>query len=396
MKQAVAYLMPYMEAEKAGATRRPQGKILMATVKGDVHDIGKNIVGVVLQCNNYEVIDLGVMVPSAEDPRRRAKERTSDIIGLSGLITPSLDEMVHVAGEMQRGGFDMPLLIGGATTSKIHTAVKISPNYPRPRGLRHRRLARGGRLLASCWATATNYAAQIRMDYDEDGRALPARAGRRRSASPSPTRAPTGCRPTGRPTPRRVPAELGLRNIEVPIQTLVSYIDWTPFFSAWEMKGRYPAILNDERFGEPASKLFDDAQKMLAEIVSKKWLTAKGVVGFWPAHADRRRHRRLRRRPRAGPVPHPAPADGENRTGRDTSPCRTSSRRSGGPADYLGGFAVTAGKGEDDVVARFGQKGDDYGKILLQSLADRLAEAFAETRTCGCAAPSGAMRRTRR
>ncbi|UOM36319.1 methionine synthase [Acuticoccus sp. I52.16.1] len=374
MKQAVAYLMPYMEAEKAGQ-RQTAGKILLATVKGDVHDIGKNIVGVVLQCNNFDVIDLGVMVPSAKI-LETAKQENVDIIGLSGLITPSLDEMVSVAGEMQRSGFDVPLLIGGATTSKIHTAVKINPNYSAGQTVYVTDASRAVGVCSRLMGDRATYATEIRTDYEKTAERYLKGQGEKKRTPIAEARRNAFRIDWSAYTPP-VPVETGLKNIEVPIQTLVSYIDWTPFFSAWEMKGIYPAILNDERFGEQATKLFDDAQKMLADIVSNKWLKAKGVVGVWGAQADGddivisdggrevgRFHTLRQQMPKSD--------------GRANVALSDFIAPVGGPADYLGGFTVTAGVGEDDIVARFVQKGDDYGKILFQSLADRLAEAFAE------------------
>ncbi|ORE93457.1 B12-dependent methionine synthase [Stappia sp. 22II-S9-Z10] len=374
MKQAVAYLMPYMEAEKAGA-RQTAGKVLLATVKGDVHDIGKNIVGVVLQCNNFDVIDLGVMVPS-QKILETAKNENVDIIGLSGLITPSLDEMVSVAAEMQRGGFDVPLLIGGATTSKIHTAVKINPNYSAGQTVYVTDASRAVGVCSRLMGDRANYAAEVRSDYERTAERYLKGHGEKQRTPLADARANAFATDWTAVTPP-APAELGLRNIEVPIQTLVGFIDWTPFFSAWEMKGIYPAILTDDRFGEQASKLFEDAQKMLANIVSGGWLTARGVVGVWKANAvgddivitdgagqKHTLHTLRQQMPKSD--------------GRANVALSDFIAPEGGPQDYIGGFAVTAGIGEDDHVGRFVQQGDDYGKILFQSLADRLAEAFAE------------------
>ena len=376
MKQAVAYLLPYMEAEKEGNERSTAGKVLMATVKGDVHDIGKNIVGVVLQCNNFEVIDLGVMVP-APKILDAAREHQVDIIGLSGLITPSLDEMCYVAAEMQRQGFEKPLLIGGATTSKIHTAVKIHPNYQAGQSIYVTDASRAVGVCSRLMNDRASYQGEVADEYakvaesylrgQSEKKRLPIAAARdNRHAIDWASFAPTA------------PSFTGLRDIEVPIETLVPYIDWTPFFSAWEIKGTYPRVLSDERYGEAATSLYNDARAMLDEIVRDKWLTAKGVVGLWPAHSDgddivlygedggemARLHTLRQQMARTGDRANVALAD-------FVAPV-------GGPRDYMGGFCVTAGLGEEEVVARFEAKGDDYNKILSQSLADRLAEAFAE------------------
>ena len=375
MKQAVAYLLPYMEAEK-DSQQRAAGKILLATVKGDVHDIGKNIVGVVLQCNNFEVVDLGVMVPAAKI-LETAKAEKVDIIGLSGLITPSLDEMCHVAAEMERTGFDLPLLIGGATTSKIHTAVKIDPNYNAGQAIYVTDASRAVGVVSRLLNDRAGLNAEVASEYQKvaesylrgqsDKKRLPiADARAKRVAIDWQNYTP--------PAPRFT----GLRELSVPIATLVPYIDWTPFFAAWEIKGAYPRVLQDERYGEAARSLFADAQKMLDDMVREEWLTAKGVVGFWRAQADgddivlygedgaefSRLHTLRQQIARSGDRPNAALAD-------FVAPV-------GGPQDYVGGFCVTAGIGEEEVAARFHAAGDDYSKILSQSLADRLAEAFAE------------------
>ncbi|GAB5374291.1 MAG: methionine synthase [Acuticoccus sp.] len=375
MKQAVAYLLPYMESEKDSG-RRAAGKILLATVKGDVHDIGKNIVGVVLQCNNFEVIDLGVMVPSAKI-LETAKTEDVDIIGLSGLITPSLDEMCHVAAEMERTGFDLPLLIGGATTSKIHTAVKINPNYNAGQAIYVTDASRAVGVCARLLNDRGGFNAEVAAEYDTvaksylrsqtDKKRLPLAEARAKRFAPD----------FDNYTPP-APAFTGLKNLSVPLATLVPYIDWTPFFAAWEIKGTYPRILQDERAGEAARTLFADAQAMLEEMVREEWLTAKGVIGLWRAQSDgddivlygedgaavERLHTLRQQIARTGDRANVALAD-------FVAPV-------GGPADYVGGFCVTAGLGEEEVAARFNANNDDYSKILSQSLADRLAEAFAE------------------
>jgi 5-methyltetrahydrofolate--homocysteine methyltransferase len=378
MKQAVAVLLPYMEAEKAGNERQTAGKILLATVKGDVHDIGKNIVGVVLQCNNFEVIDLGVMVPATRI-LETAKKENVDIVGLSGLITPSLDEMVHVAAEMQRQGFDVPLLIGGATTSKVHTAVKIDPNYSAGQTVYVTDASRAVGVCSRLMGDRAAIVSETRAEYRAVADGYLRGQSEKRRLSLADARA------------RRIPIDwsaytppaptfTGLRTVEVPIADLVPYIDWTPFFSAWEIKGTYPLILDDPRAGPAARSLFEDAQKMLADMVNGEWLTAKGVVGLWPANADgddivlfddagreRTRLHTLRQQI--------ARAEGRDRANAALSDFVAPL---GGPQDYVGGFCVTAGLGEEEVAARFAAAGDDYGKILSQSLADRLAEAFAE------------------
>jgi 5-methyltetrahydrofolate--homocysteine methyltransferase len=378
MKQAVAWLLPYMEAEKAGKPREAAGKILMATVKGDVHDIGKNIVGVVLQCNNYEVIDLGVMVP-AERILDEAVKHGVDIVGLSGLITPSLDEMVFVASEMQRRGFSLPLLIGGATTSRTHTAVKIEPAYlagsttyvldaSRAVGVVSGLLSKSekDRLQAE---TRTEYA-RIREQFS---RAQDAKS-RTPLAAARANRFPVEWQTYAAPRP----AFTGVRRISMPLEDLVPYIDWSPFFAAWELVGRFPAILEDDIVGEAAQSLYADGRAMLERMVAERWVEARGVVGLWPANADgddivvwtdetrtaeRARLHTLRQQiDKAAGRPNLALADFVAPVGED----------------WIGAFAVTAGHGEHEVAERFKAAGDDYSAILSQSLADRLAEAFAE------------------
>ncbi|MBU2126709.1 MAG: cobalamin-dependent protein, partial [Alphaproteobacteria bacterium] len=379
MKQAVAWLEPYMEAEKAGKPREQAGRILMATVKGDVHDIGKNIVGVVLQCNNYEVIDLGVMVP-ADRILDAAVEHKVDIIGLSGLITPSLDEMVFVAREMERRGFDIPLLIGGATTSRTHTAVKIEPGYragsttyvvdaSRAVGVVSGLLSKTER--AKNEALTRDEYVRIREQYAR-GQEVKARASlpaaRDNRFKPDPAT----------PLPP-APSFLGVRAFDSwDLQDLADHIDWTPFFASWELIGRYPLILEDEIVGSAARDLFADAQAMLKRIVEEKWFTAKGVVGFWPANADgddivvwadetrgeeiARFHTLRQQIKKSNGKPNLALSDFVAEDGRD----------------YIGAFAVTAGHGELEIAKRFKDAGDDYSAIMATALADRLAEAFAE------------------
>ena len=378
MKQAVAWLEPYMEAEKAGKPREQAGRILMATVKGDVHDIGKNIVGVVLQCNNYEVIDLGVMVP-ADRILDEAEKHKVDIVGLSGLITPSLDEMVFVASEMERRGFDIPLLIGGATTSRTHTAVKIEPAYRRGSTTYVIDASRAVGVvsgLLSPTERAKNEAAtrdeyiRIREQYAR-GQEVKARAGLEQARA-------NRFRPSGNGLPPR-PSFQGVKAFDAwDLGDLAEHIDWTPFFASWELIGRYPQILEDEIVGEAARDLFKDAQAMLRRIIEERWFTARGVVGFWPANArgddivvwaDEGRTQELARF--HGLRQQIAKSNGKPNL------CVSDFVAEDGE-DWIGAFAVTAGHGELEKAAEFKAKGDDYSAILATALADRLAEAFAE------------------
>lgn len=385
MKQAVAYLMPFMEEEKRrlGTTGTSSaGKILLATVKGDVHDIGKNIVGVVLQCNNFEVIDLGVMVPSARI-LAVAREQNVDVIGLSGLITPSLDEMCHVAAEMEREGLDLPLLIGGATTSRVHTAVKIHPNYARGQAVHVLDASRAVSVASSMIGRdKANYVADIQTEYARIAEAHQRGQDAKRRITLATARADALKLDWSSYRPVR-PSFLGPRLFrDYPIAELVPYIDWTPFFATWEMKGTYPQILEDEKVGPAARALYDDAQAMLAKMVAEKWISANGVIGFWPANAvgdDIALYADETRTSEAARL----------FTLRQQIARSTDKRRhvalsdfvapaGSGVADYVGGFAVTAGIGEEAVAERFARANDDYSKILSQALTDRLAEAFAE------------------
>jgi 5-methyltetrahydrofolate--homocysteine methyltransferase len=386
MKKAVAYLQPFLEAEKASrgqqfaASRPARGKVLMATVKGDVHDIGKNIVGVVLGCNDYEVIDLGVMTP-CEQILQTAREKGVDMIGLSGLITPSLDEMVHVAREMEREGFELPLLIGGATTSAKHTAVKIAPAYHGP--VVHVKDA-----SRSVGVVEKLTRGDLRETFDRDNRAVQQRerdAFARRKERKLVSYA-EACKRSfrldwnARPVPR--PAFVGTRALpDFPLAEIVPYIDWSPFFMAWELSGKYPHILSDKVIGEQARKLFDDAQRLLKRIVSEKLLRASAVYGFFPAKSDgddiviwtddgraeeRLRFHMLRQQwDREGQTSFRSLAD-------------YLAPRSSGVNDYLGAFAVTTGIGDEELSRHFRAQHDDYNDILAKALADRLAEAFAE------------------
>jgi 5-methyltetrahydrofolate--homocysteine methyltransferase len=381
MKRAVAYLQPFMEAEKlaAGASAKAQGKILLATVKGDVHDIGKNIVGVVLGCNSYEVIDLGVMVPAARI-LEEAVTRNVDMIGLSGLITPSLDEMVYVAQEMKRRGFSIPLLIGGATTSRQHTAVKIAPEYGPP--VVH--VADASRVV-DVVSNLRNDDQRARFDQtnrDEQSK-LRAQYGARHSR-PTMTYADARKNRLTLTFSPAVPTFLGTRNVDVDLGELVPFIDWTFFFSAWELKGRFPAIFDHPAHGQAARDLYEHAQTLLHRIVSGKLVRARGVYGFWPANTEgddivlyqargaRDQAPELMRFPMLRQQE--VIADGKpNRSLADFVAPRDS-----GIVDYIGGFAVTAGHGVDDLVRRFEADNDDYSAIIVKALADRLAEAFAE------------------
>jgi 5-methyltetrahydrofolate--homocysteine methyltransferase len=385
MKKAVAWLEPFMEAEKQAngpnGEGRAQGKVLMATVKGDVHDIGKNIVGVVLACNNYEVIDLGVMVP-CEKILKTARERNVDVIGLSGLITPSLDEMQHVAREMQREGFTLPLLIGGATTSRVHTAVKIAHHYEPP--VVHvldasRAVPVVGALINpdSRGAFALNNQKQQQQDRDRH------EASKEQRTMLPLERARANRTPIDWATAEiAAPAFTGIRKLEdVSLERLTPFIDWSPFFHTWELAGVFPRILDDPVVGAQARKLYDDARTLLSRIVHDKLLRARGVYGFWPAnaigddielYADSSRSRVLT-------TFHTLRQQIEKRAGQanqalaDFIAPRESDR-----VDFLGAFAVTAGIGIEALCARFERDHDDYNSIMAKALADRLAEAFAE------------------
>ncbi|KLD69838.1 methionine synthase [Xanthomonas pisi] len=402
MKKAVAYLLPFIEAEKlrTGDVGKSNGKIIMATVKGDVHDIGKNIVGVVLACNNFDVVDLGVMV-SAQVILDRAREENADLIGLSGLITPSLEEMSHVAREMQRQGFEIPLLIGGATTSRAHTALKIDPHYTAPTvwvkdasravGVAQSLISRDLR-QAFVAANDADYA-EIRARHRNRGDA-------KRLVSLEKARAQRFDGDWANYTPP-TPQQPGLHVFDdYPLQELTALIDWTPFFQAWELAGKFPAILSDEIVGTQASELYRDARRMLKQIVDEKWLTAKAVFGLWPANAvgddvvllTESAESGIGNRESQGDAPAPdhsrfsiphslhflrqqvdKPVDRPDFCLADFI-----APKSSGKQDWIGAFAVTAGIGIDPHVARFEAAHDDYNAILLKALADRLAEALAE------------------
>src|SRR5580692_10584820 len=384
MKQAVAYLMPYMEADKDGREHKSSnGKIVLATVKGDVHDIGKNIVGVVLQCNNYEVIDLGVMTP-ADKILDAAIAEQADIIGLSGLITPSLDEMCHVAAEMERKGFDVPLLIGGATTSRVHTAVKIHPNYRRGQTIYVNDASRAVGVVSSLLSrdSRERYVNDVRAEYariasahargEENKQRLPLNDARTNALK---------LNWSGNYRPP-VPKLLGTQKLaDLPIAELVELIDWSPFFATWELNGKYPAILDDKVVGEAARSLFADAQEMLRKIVAERWFRANAVIGLWPANSEGDDILVFDDEARSKPIAtlHTLRQQLARREGRaNVALADFIAPRASGLADYIGAFAVTAGIGEEAIVERFKHANDDYSAIMAKALADRLAEAAAE------------------
>jgi 5-methyltetrahydrofolate--homocysteine methyltransferase len=381
MKQAVGYLIPFIEAEKTGEETGAKGKVLMATVKGDVHDIGKNIVGVVLQCNNFDVIDLGVMVP-CEQILKVAKEEQVDMIGLSGLITPSLDEMVHVAREMQRLDYHIPLLIGGATTSKAHTAVKIEPQYKNDVVVYVTDASRSVSVVAQLISQGLKaaFVQECRDDYVETR----ARHDNRRARSMLSYEAAVanGLSWDWEAYQPPVPSFTGTKVFEdYPLQDLVPYIDWTPFFIAWNLSGRYPQILQDEVVGEAATSLFQDANEMLTKLIDEKLVQARAVIGFWPAnrvgsddiHIYEDETRQQVRAVLSHVRQQTAKVNGRpNLSLADfVAPAKTQ-------PDYVGGFVVTAGIGAQALATRFEDRGDDYSSIMVKALTDRLAEAFAE------------------
>jgi 5-methyltetrahydrofolate--homocysteine methyltransferase len=382
MKKAVAYLLPFMEAEKAGQPRQANGKILTATVKGDVHDIGKNIVGVVLQCNNYQVIDLGVMVPCGK-LLETARQENVDIIGLSGLITPSLDEMCYVAKEMEREGFNLPLLIGGATTSKVHTAVKIAPNYHGPVVYvpdASRAVGVVGQLISR--QARESYTVGVRAEY-EKMRELHARSQQEKVRVPLAAARANRLKLDWKAYLPPKPCKLGLLVFDdYDLAELTRRIDWKPFFAAWELAGRFPDILDDPVVGKAARPLYNDAQAMLQRIVGEKWLKARAVIGFWPANAVDDDIEIYADDSRARPLATIHTLRQQMaRDGRDRANLALAdfiAPKESGVKDYIGGFAVTTGIGLDAVVDRFEKNHDDYSAILAKALADRLAEAFAE------------------
>ena len=377
MKQAVGHLIPFIEAEQGGEPKA-KAKIVMATVKGDVHDIGKNIVGVVLRCNNYDVIDLGVMVPT-DKILEAARREQADIIGLSGLITPSLDEMVFVAAEMQRQGFDIPLLIGGATTSKAHTAVKIEPAYSRGPTVYVSDASRSVKVASSLISTELRgaFSKELREEYAQVRERTASRSGTRVLLALDQARDNAPVLDWSSYTPPR-PQNPGVHTIEVSLETLVPYIDWTPFFMTWELAGKYPRILDDEVVGAAARDLFRDAQQMLDTMIADGRMRARGAFGLWPCnnvgsddlevYEDESRKRVLARlhHLRQQAV---KPDEKPNYSLADfVAPAPV--------ADYIGAFAVTSGDGIDLLLADYEE--DDYSSIMIKALADRLAEAFAE------------------
>lgn len=385
MKKAVAYLLPFIEEEKlknADASQRSNaGKVLLATVKGDVHDIGKNIVGVVLACNNFEIIDMGVMVP-AQKIIEEAKKQQVDIIGLSGLITPSLDEMVHFAKEMEREGFSIPLIVGGATTSRIHAAVKIAPNYSGP--AIHVLDASRSVTVCSTLMSQENRNSYINTIKEEYAKAREAHLNKRsdkRFLGIDEARSNKYQIDLERFVPVK-PSFTGTKVFEAfPLKELVPYIDWTPFFHTWELRGSYPKIFDDKNVGIEAKKLFDDAQQMLQKVIDNNLLQASGVIGFWPAnsvgddielYSDESRTQLLTRI-------HTLRQQAEKAAGEPYYALSDfiAPKESGIP-DYFGGFAVTTGIGCDELVAQYEADHDDYNSIMIKAIADRLAEAFAE------------------
>jgi len=383
MKKAVAYLMPFIEEEKAGASSETAGKILMATVKGDVHDIGKNIVGVVLQCNNYEIIDLGVMVP-AEKILRTAREENVDIIGLSGLITPSLDEMVHVAREMERQGFEIPLMIGGATTSKAHTAVKIDQAYNRDQVVHVTNASRAVNVASTLLSADRKaaYVKEIQEDYEAVRQRYADRQSQARRVSLIQARENKFKIDWQAYTPP-VPAQPGIQTFEnIDLNELRDYIDWTPFFHSWELAGRYPRILTDEIIGEEATRLFNDAKAMLDDIIDNKKLEARAVIGLFPANSVNDDDIELYTDDSRSEVLmelHHLRQQVEKTDGK-ANMCLTDfvAPKTSGKADYFGAFAVTAGIGDQVMIDAYEADHDDYHSIMVKALADRLAEALAE------------------
>lgn len=381
MKKAVAYLLPFIEADKQAGDSQSAGRVLMATVKGDVHDIGKNIVGVVLGCNNYEVIDLGVMVP-ADKILAAAKEHRVDVIGLSGLITPSLDEMVFVAKEMEREGFDIPLLIGGATTSKIHTAVKIEQNYKRGQAVHVLDASRSVTVVESLLGEKKpDFVKNLQAEYNEIRTRHQQNQGHKEFLTIGDARNNAVSIDWYAHQPVK-PSFLGVEVLQdYSLEELSQYIDWTPFFATWELAGKYPQILSDTTVGTEAQKLFSDAQAMLRKIIDNKMLQANGVIGFWPANAvgddielytDEHRttvlttlHHLRQQNKKAAGQPNFCLSD-------------FIAPKSTGVADYIGSFAVTAGLGIEPWLEQYKKDHDDYNSIMLKALADRLAEAFAE------------------
>ena len=380
MKKAVAYLLPFIEAEKGDGVSTSAGKVLMATVKGDVHDIGKNIVGVVLGCNNYEIVDLGVMVP-ADRIIKEAIDQNVDIIGLSGLITPSLDEMVTVAKEMERANLSIPLMIGGATTSKVHTAVKIDEHFTKDQAIHVLDASRSVTVVEQLLGSKKpGFIETTKEEYQRVREHHAKHRGQKQMLTLDQARSNKFKIDWGKGSINK-PLNLGVQDVKVSAQDLIPFIDWTPFFRTWELHGKYPALLDDDVVGCEATRLFDDAQEMLAKIIDEDWLNYKGVVGIFPAsskeddiliYTDESRstlaytQKCMRQQSKkAQGVPNFALSD-------FIAPTET------GKEDYIGGFVVTSGHGVVERVEEFEADHDDYNSILLKALADRLAEAFAE------------------
>lgn len=380
MKKAVAYLLPYIEAQKDGKSSSA-GKVLMATVKGDVHDIGKNIVAVVLGCNNFEIIDLGVMVPP-EKIIKAAVEHNVDIIGLSGLITPSLDEMVYLAKELDKLNIKIPIMIGGATTSRAHTAVKIAPEYKET--VVHvndasRAVTVASNLLQA--ETKVSYAKTVREEYDQLREGYLSRSRDKNYLSIEEARKNKLQLDWNAFEPVK-PNFIGTKTVEVELTELVDFIDWTPFFSSWELYGKYPAILTDEVVGEQATHLFDDAQKMLNQIVSEKWLTAKGILGIFPANTinddDVEVVQTINNKPQTTNFLTLRQQSQKTAGAPNIALADFIAPKDSGKQDYIGCFCVTTGFGVDEKATEFEKQLDDYNSILVKALGDRLAEAFAE------------------
>lgn len=381
MKKAVAVLTPYIEAEKQEGESSAAGKVLLATVKGDVHDIGKNIVGVVLGCNNYEVVDMGVMVP-AEKILERAKEENADIIGLSGLITPSLDEMVHVAKEMERIGFNTPLLIGGATTSRVHTAVKIEEHYKSGQAVHVLDASRAVTVVESLLGDKKeNYVKNLKQEYDKIRENHQKKQQTKQLVSIDEARKNKfeidwdSYRP-------QTPNNVGVHVFkDYSLREIKNYIDWTPFFQTWELAGRYPNILTDEVVGKEATKLFEDAQALLDKIISERWLTANAVVGIWPANAVGDDVILYEDNARSKPISKFCMLRQQTKKSKQANNmCLADfiAPKESGKQDYIGGFCVTTGGDIEKHLEKFEANHDDYNSIMLKALADRMAEAFAE------------------
>ncbi|MDZ7691343.1 MAG: vitamin B12 dependent-methionine synthase activation domain-containing protein [Balneolaceae bacterium] len=382
MKKGVAHLIPFIEEEKEkNQESKPKAKVLLATVKGDVHDIGKNIVAVVLRCNNFDVIDLGVMVP-ADKILEKARQENVDVIGLSGLITPSLDEMVHVAKELKREKFKQPLMIGGATTSRLHTAVKIEPMYNNP--VVHvldasRSVSVTGNLVSK--TLRDGFLNEIKQEYQQLREQHEGRSNRRNYLSLEKARR-NRTNISWESTPIVKPKKPGIHLFEdYPLSELRNYIDWGPFFITWQMPGRFPAILKDDKYGEEAQKLYDDARLLLDKIVKEQLFTAHGVIGLFPANSvgDDIEVYTGESRNNIRTVLHTLRQQAEKRRGQPNKALADYvAPKSSGRDDYVGGFAVTAGHGTQKLAQKFEDEHDDYHAIMTKALADRLAEAFAE------------------